>query len=481
MTTIPKVFISYSWTNPEHEDWVINLAQRLTSDGVDVSIDKWELKEGQDKYNFMEKMVKASEISKVLIILDKKYAEKADERTGGVGTETQIISPNIYSDVSQDKFIPIISEKDENGKAYVPTYLEGRIYIDLSVQITYEENYENLLRNIFKRPAYSKPAIGKAPSYLFVETPNNHKTSSMLKGFEYQVTKNPKRINSLTKDFLEEFLLNLKDYSITYTSRDELTFGKEICDNIDLYTPLRDNFIEFMDKVTKNDSEPELDIDIVVKFLENLPSLNYPQDEKSSWGKYDYDNFKFIAHELFLYLIAVGLKNENYNFIEELLYSSYFFKDKFNSSREPQTFEVLYFYLESIKSYYFKTYSKNYTSPMADLIIKRIPSSLKLDDLVDADLLCYYISTLVNPYWFPTTYIYKKEERYELFYKLISLRHFNKVKVLFHVSSPQELKEKLLEIKLKDENSPRMSYPNLFKSVIPISKLIDIEKIGTVK
>ena len=115
MTEIPKIFISYSWTNPVHEDWVINLAERMVSDGVDIVIDKWNLKEGQDKFNFMETMVKSKDIQKVLIILDRKYSEKAEQRAGGVGTETQIISPKIYGDVSQEKFIPIVSEKDENG------------------------------------------------------------------------------------------------------------------------------------------------------------------------------------------------------------------------------------------------------------------------------------------------------------------------------------------------------------------------------
>jgi hypothetical protein len=162
----PKIFISYSWTTPNHEDWVINLAQRLVSDGVDVIIDKWHVKPGHDKFNFMETMVKSSEIEKVLIILDKKYAEKADNRSGGVGTETTIISLKIYANVSQEKFIPIVSEKDDNGNPFVPTYLEGRIYIDLSNEENYEESHEELLRDIYNRPTNAKPKIGKPPSYL---------------------------------------------------------------------------------------------------------------------------------------------------------------------------------------------------------------------------------------------------------------------------------------------------------------------------
>lgn len=132
---IPKIFISYAW---ESSDLVLELAQRLVSHGVDVVLDKWDLKEGQDKYAFMERCVNDSEITKVLIICDKAYAQKANERTGGVGDETVIISSEIYGNTKQEKFIPIIAERDEEGQPYVPTYIKTRIYNDLSNQETYE-------------------------------------------------------------------------------------------------------------------------------------------------------------------------------------------------------------------------------------------------------------------------------------------------------------------------------------------------------
>ena len=66
--TIPVVFISYSWSSDEHNNWVINLAERLTSDGVEVKIDQWDLREGHDLYSFMESMVTSKEVSKVLLI-----------------------------------------------------------------------------------------------------------------------------------------------------------------------------------------------------------------------------------------------------------------------------------------------------------------------------------------------------------------------------------------------------------------------------
>ena len=162
----PKLFISYSWSSIEHEKKVIDLATTLREEGVDVILDKWDLKEGQDAYAFMEKMVTDPEIKKVAIICDRVYADKADGRSGGVGTETQIISREVYENQDQNKFVAIVTEKDEDGKPYVPTYYKGRIYIDLSDTDNYSNNFEQLLRWIYDKPLYVKPELGKMPSFL---------------------------------------------------------------------------------------------------------------------------------------------------------------------------------------------------------------------------------------------------------------------------------------------------------------------------
>ncbi len=39
----PKAFISYCWSSPQHEQWVINLATELRQAGVDIILDKWDL------------------------------------------------------------------------------------------------------------------------------------------------------------------------------------------------------------------------------------------------------------------------------------------------------------------------------------------------------------------------------------------------------------------------------------------------------
>ena len=118
----PKVFISYSWSGKKYEKKVLELACRLKSDGIVVVLDKWMIKPGTDNINFMEKCVKDKEIDYVLILLDKKYAEKANDRIGGVGVETQIISKEVYENVDETKFIPIVFDRDEDGNISVPIY-----------------------------------------------------------------------------------------------------------------------------------------------------------------------------------------------------------------------------------------------------------------------------------------------------------------------------------------------------------------------
>src|SRR5581483_3574188 len=147
-TKQPKVFISYSWTTPQHEQWVLELAERLSSDGIIVLLDKWDLKEGHDKHVFMEQMVHDPSISKVLVICDVGYQTKADDRTGGVGSETQLISKEVYENTEQEKFIPIIREYDSDGKPCIPHFMAARIYIELSSEDMFEENYQKLVRNL---------------------------------------------------------------------------------------------------------------------------------------------------------------------------------------------------------------------------------------------------------------------------------------------------------------------------------------------
>lgn len=201
----PKCFISYAWTSPDHTNWVIQLASDLRDNGVDVRLDKWHLREGHDAYAFMESMVTDPEVKKVAVVCDRQYAERADQRSGGVGTESQIMSPEIYKSVAQDKFVAIVREKSENGRAYLPIFFQTRIFIDMSLDAEYPNAFDQLLRWCFDKPLLVAPEIGTPPSFV---QQTNFAAGKALTSFE-RASRNPlgssDQTLALGLQFLEEF------------------------------------------------------------------------------------------------------------------------------------------------------------------------------------------------------------------------------------------------------------------------------------
>ena len=166
MSSPPKVFISYSWTSEEYKASVLQLAEALVDNSIDVILDRWDLHAGHDKYAFMEQSIEKAD--KVLVLCDKKYTEKANAREGGVGTETAIITPNVYENHEQEKFIPVIMEDFK----CVPTYLKSRLGIDFRDGHR-DQGFEELLHTIYNKPLHVKPPLGKPPAWLKVSEAGN--------------------------------------------------------------------------------------------------------------------------------------------------------------------------------------------------------------------------------------------------------------------------------------------------------------------
>jgi hypothetical protein len=221
--TGPKTFISYSWTSPAHEQWVIDLATELVEKGVPVILDKWHLREGNDAVQFMETMVVDKEVKKVIIVSDKQYAEKADKRRGGVGTESQIMSGEIYKKADQTKFVAVVSELDENGTAYLPTFLSTRIHIDMSSDDRYATNFDNQLRWLYDKPMFVMPTLGEMPEFLKEDALPSLTQSKAKRAVE--LTRNgassgPAAVNS----YFESFFVALERDSFSSNSHPALSY-----------------------------------------------------------------------------------------------------------------------------------------------------------------------------------------------------------------------------------------------------------------
>lgn len=159
-TNVPKVFISYSWESKEHSDWVKFLADKLLADGIEAIIDSYDVSPGDRLPKFMESSIRDSDY--VIIICTEEYKRKANNREKGVGYESHIISAELYNNHNDRKFIPVIRQGDFNSA--LPTYLDGKLAIDLRGNPFNEDSYKDLIASIFK--VKKKPKVGIRPYYV---------------------------------------------------------------------------------------------------------------------------------------------------------------------------------------------------------------------------------------------------------------------------------------------------------------------------
>lgn len=156
---VPKVFISYSHDSEEHKEWVLQLATRLRSNGVDVLLDRWNLKLGSNLSAFMEHGLSASQ--RVICVCSEIYVKKANGGKGGAGYEKQIMSAEYLEDQNKDWVIPLIKNNTTDKKT--PAFLGGRQYVSFEDPNLYESKYEELLRDILDEPVLPIPPIGNNP------------------------------------------------------------------------------------------------------------------------------------------------------------------------------------------------------------------------------------------------------------------------------------------------------------------------------
>lgn len=380
-TEHPKVFISYSWSGSEHEQDVIELATTLRNHGVDAILDKWDLKPGQDKFVFMESMVTDASVVKVLVLCDKRYQEKANKRAGGVGTESQIISQELYAKVKQTKFIPVVFEYDDAGEPCLPIFMKGRIYIDLSSADRYGAGLDELLRLIYDQPFHQKPALGSAPAFLKPDggVPYARELGAALKAIQ---DSKPNRYG-LEHLFTESVLNEVKSL---YAEPEGDDYHEVIYQAIQKTKGLRDQLAEYFDVVAAFSGDDTRDLMNACRLLEGL-GQNFGTPERSGsyypgWA----DTYVFVALESLLLLTAALLRHERWSLLKHLIRRTFIVRTDSNGL-EPSRFVVFDRWLPSLDEHRNAQLKLNRVSLSADLLKERCsPEKTPFADLMQADV-----------------------------------------------------------------------------------------------
>jgi hypothetical protein len=484
----PRTFISYSWSSQEHEGWVLQLATELEESGVKVILDKWDLKEGADKYAFMETMVTDPTVRRVVVVCDRVYSEKADGRTGGVGTETQIISKELYDQVDitdqKQKFVALITEKDEEGKPYVPTFLRNRIYIDMSDDSLRAQNFDQLLRWIYDKPLYKRPDRGKPPLHILTESGISLGTASRLRFAIEALRQGRASALGAVNDYFDTFVRNLEVFRIEPQEGKE--FDEQVIESLAAFLPYREEAVDLILAIARFQPSSEM-YQAIRTFFENLLPYrlvgeNPKLDDPSA------DNFKFILNELFLYAIAALLKRSKFNGVNQLTAQGYFVP---TSSPEQSKggyigYTLFRGYLESLNHRNSRLQNVRQHNLMAELLRDRAKrTDLNFEEIMQADFILYLRDELTSDdklnfgrSWFPYTLVFAPRWRspFELFLRSESVTYFDQLKVALGIANKEAI-ERLLE---DFANNKRQSLQfGMFDHLRP-GTLIGIDRICTI-
>lgn len=422
----------------------------MRHDGVDVKLDVWDLKEGQDKYAFMEQCVTNLNIDKVLIMSDKAYMEKADRRSGGVGDETAIISSQVYGNADQNKFIPIVMERDEKGKAYLPAYLESRIYRDLSGD-NYEEEYEALLRIIFDEPSHRKPEIGERPIWLSKDRPDRlYRLKVAAKKINVADYGKIKKIAA--REFIDVYIDSMKQFYVKNIDND--IYLK----NFEVMKEYRDIFLDHLNAISTSEHFGSTMADEFELLYNTLYNVRTFVPNADSYGGNDLDLFRLHVWELFICTVTYMLHFEMYEDIHELLVHTYYLRvyETGNEIR-PFCYEWLRFHSDMLEKYIkptIKELSGKYTLTGHYICTKREYMPIyNAKAIANADLFLYQVYnglsldglTQFGP-WFPALYVYADGNAL-MWKRLTSKSYCKKIMPVFGVNTIEELKDRIAKCK----------------------------------
>ena len=461
----PRAFISYSWTNANHEAWVLNLATELRENGVDVILDKWDLRPGQDAYTFMEQMVTDPSVTKVLMICDHAYVAKADQRSGGVGVEAQILSPEIYARRDQDKFVAVVLATDEQGKAVVPTYYKSRIFVDFSDNSRFVEKFEELLRWLHDKPLYVKPELGKPPLFLTSGSPVVMGTTARAKRALDAISTGRDSSDGAIDEYFSTYVENLGRFRLASTDGER---DDPLIASLDELLPCRNEALGVLSTIARYRPTDEA-IRVMHRFFENLLPLLDRLPESQSWSDGDFDNFRFLAHELFLYASAYLLRYERYDALGSLLRTPFFASaEVLGGAGGATTFGVLNqpTILLEIRN---RRLELRRVSLRADLLKKRSgETGLAFVHLMQADFFLFIrdcLDCITDPSrgqdWFPHTLIYacsRSETPFEVFARSQSRTYFARVCRALDIDSEEPLRQVVGAFKENKLRVPRWQF-----------------------
>ncbi|WP_241074982.1 SEFIR domain-containing protein [Achromobacter insuavis] len=437
----PRIFISYSWSSPGHQSRIRQWAEQLVNDGIDVVLDVWDLKEGDDKYTFMESMVQDESVTHILIFSDSEYAAKANARKAGVGTESQIISREVYTRAKQSKFIPIACEFNEASEPCLPTFFQSRIWIDFSSPEAANDNWEQLVRLLYGKPAHEKPSLGNAPSYITVNsTIPASPALAKFAALRQAIVQRKHGVKMYRQDFLGACYQYADDLRVRKRPEVE-NDGQRVLEDCGKLKLVRDHIVDWI--LLESAAMPGAEFDeALISVLEHLLVLKSRPPEVNSWNDTWFEAHQVFVYETFLYVVAALLRTESFNSLRLILTNHYLLPEtEIYGTERFGTFYAFHGYSDALQI--LAPEGKTLYAPAAELIKRQADrNDLPFLEVMQAELLVLMMAFISkSTRWYPQTLHYSSRHgAFPFFLKASRHRDFQKLGKITGLDDGDELR-----------------------------------------
>lgn len=243
--------------------------------------------------------------------------------------------------------------------------------------------------------------------------------------------------------------------------------------NIEALVPYRNELIQIFNIVSQYASTIE-NIQKLHGFFEKLiPYLNVPENT-GSYRDWDFDNYRFISLELYLYAVAVFIKHNRFeqaaNFISE---DHYVGNSRYYGQEQMIDASVFINTLKSI-DHRNNRLETRWLSPIGALLKERCTNvGVEFHQLMQADFVLYIRGQLqdrrgYHARWWPHTLIYagRYYNSFEIFSRAGSRRYFDKIKVLPGIDEPANFEPLLDDYRTGERRAPQWQFDRVDPAIL---------------
>jgi len=323
--------------------------------------------------------------------------------------------------------------------------------------------------------------LGKKPAYLeqkrisaTISNIDQHQTLKAIKNKDANML-------GITSEYFSSVAGEIEKFRIRATADkniDDLVF-----ESIEQFLPTRNMILEIIRSlILYNPNESTWGL--LHSFFENLIPYFYRPESIKQWNELEFDNFKFIIHELFLYTIAYILNMQKFDGAIYMLDNLYYDESPYSTNiGNVITFGGIHNYTQSF-DYRNRRLELNQKSLRTNLIKERVDHNVKYTELQQADFVLFLrdsMDTIKNrtksQNWWPETlsYVSYFAKPFKIFAKSKSKMYFHQIKPLLGIENKEDLSELLEKYQNGNLYSPKWDFGTL-----PVRLLLDIENIDSI-